>query len=57
MLRDIVHPVAAVRAAGAAALAALAKDNTDLVGDITHQLIAIFKEKTKVISCSVRELS
>ncbi|KAK3887663.1 hypothetical protein Pcinc_008247 [Petrolisthes cinctipes] len=54
MLRDVVHPVAAVRAAGAAALAALAKDNPDLVADITLQLIGIYKEKT-VMTPAVRD--
>lgn len=48
ILGDVVHPVGAVRAAGAAALAALAKDNPDLVAPITIQLIETFKEKTEV---------
>lgn len=48
ILGDVVHPVSAVRAAGAAALASLAKDNPDLVSPITIQLIEIFKEKTEV---------
>lgn len=48
ILGDVVHPVGAVRAAGAAALAALAKDNPDLVAPITIQLIETFKEKTEM---------
>lgn len=48
ILGDVVHPVGAVRAAGAAALASLAKDNEDLVSPITIQLIETFKEKTEV---------
>ncbi|KAG7170707.1 eIF-2-alpha kinase activator GCN1-like 1 [Homarus americanus] len=48
ILGDVVHPVSAVRAAGAAALAALAEDNPDLVAPITLQLIEIFKEKTEM---------
>lgn len=48
VLGDVVHPVSAVRAAGAAALAALAQDNPDLVAPITLQLIEIFKEKSEM---------
>lgn len=48
ILGDVVHPVSAVRAAGAAALAALAEDNPDLVAPVTLQLIETFKEKTEV---------
>ncbi|XP_071537961.1 stalled ribosome sensor GCN1 [Panulirus ornatus] len=48
VLGDVVHPVSAVRAAGAAALAALAEDNPDLVAPVTLQLIEIFKEKTEM---------
>ena len=50
ILEDLVHPVDAVRAAGAAALAALLEDNLELVAPVTLELIEIFKSKLEV-SC------
>lgn len=48
VLKDIVHPVGAVRKAGAVALAALATENEDLVTPVTLELIEIFKAKKEV---------
>lgn len=48
VLRDIVHPVGAVREAGAVALAALATEYQDLVAPVTLELIEIFKAKKEV---------
>ncbi|XP_068244259.1 stalled ribosome sensor GCN1 [Palaemon carinicauda] len=48
ILEDLVHPVEDVRAAGAAALAALAKDYPDFVAPVTLQLIEIFNSKLEM---------
>lgn len=54
VLRDIVHPVGAVREAGAVALAALATEYQDLVAPVTLELIEIFKAK-KEMTPAVRD--
>jgi hypothetical protein len=53
LLKDVVHPVNEIQQAGAQALAALLKQETDSVDDVLDRLLEIYREKLTVRNMAV----
>jgi hypothetical protein len=53
LLKDVIHPVDEIQQAGAQALAALLKQETDSIDDVLEQLLAIYHEKLAVRNMAV----
>jgi hypothetical protein len=53
LLKDVVHPVNEIQQAGAQALAALLKQETDSIDGVLDRLLEIYREKLTVRNMAV----